>query len=150
MRPLALGKINEAMLLPENAFMRERIATFAEKQKATDDKFRRETLIAAHQGDESARALVAAAREERINLNIWADNIAMSLFEVIELDDDEWPEIVNYLAPASSFGSLAMSTRRRSSQRIAGISNHAPVGISIRTPHSSLQRYPSCSPNQWL
>lgn len=93
---IKLHPFNEAMILPGNKeYLEPLLASYNERRADTTDEQRSALIAAAYAGDRESVVALGAAREERIRLNIWADNIALSLFELIELGPDEWIELVN-------------------------------------------------------
>lgn len=97
MRPVTLSPINAALILPQNLWIKERVAAFAEEQARITDDQRVEAIVAAHLPGAHPDDVVAlaAARERVIELNVWAVNYIPSFFTVIELAEDEWIQITN-------------------------------------------------------
>lgn len=73
------------------------IAAHKEMQTSLTNDQRRANISAAHQPGADPRliAALAAAREEVIRLNVWAENIVLALFAYQSLENDEWVQKVN-------------------------------------------------------
>ncbi len=84
-------------LRPADDPIRARIAALAEFQAGVTDDERRAAIIAAHlpHADPALQVALAAAREEIVNLSVHATNVVLSLFNTIELGNDEWIQKVN-------------------------------------------------------
>jgi hypothetical protein len=82
------------MLVANQNFMKEKVASFKEEFKQMTDKERQALIIASFNNREKSVEL-AKAREVRIYLNILANLTGLDVFEYIPLQNDELPEIIS-------------------------------------------------------
>lgn len=93
--------IQDAILkyaLPENiSYLQPQLDAYNEAADAVTETERVALINSAHgkNPDPVSRAILNGAHEKRVRLNFWAENIALMLYEIEEVAEQDWIQITN-------------------------------------------------------